>query len=289
MLNLYINRVFSCERLRTTLYSGGMILYSGLAAPAALCRYAQSCIGEAFGAEQDPRYVHHRLSVEEFVGKVVELKRLFTNSLPAKQHIRDFLREIGQDPQDFYFDVPRLRVVPHYDYLHAGVSYAYLPHRDTWYGAADCQLNTWMPVFEIEPDQTMMINPGYFDRPVRNTSGDWDLAHWIRHERPAAQSNIAAENRAHPVPLEPVSEDGELRLAGRGGDLIMFSGAHLHATVPNRSDQVRYSVDFRVLHRGDIAAGLGARNLDAAARNKEAGYRDLFRASDFKPYLETLQ
>ena len=48
--------------------------------------------------------------------------------------IRDFIVEIGDNPADYLFDVPRMRVVPNYDYLHAGVSYAYKPHRDTWYG-----------------------------------------------------------------------------------------------------------------------------------------------------------
>ncbi|WP_459973868.1 phytanoyl-CoA dioxygenase family protein [Mycobacterium sp. MUNTM1] len=289
MLNLYVNRVFPGDDFRPLVYSGAMILHTKLRSTVEFCGYAQQCIRQVFGDRLDARVVHTELAVEQFVEKVSTLKGEFTNSTASKEHIRNFLEEINQDPEEYFFDVPRIRVVPDYDYLHAGVSYAYLPHRDTWYGAPQCQINTWMPVFPIDPDQTMMINPTYFDRPVQNDSGDWDLQHWVTNERPAATQNINNEDRRHPVPLEEVGTDTELRLAGGTGDMIVFSGSHLHGTVPNRTGRVRYSIDFRVFHREDLNERAGAANQDGAARNIEFGLRDLLRASDFTPYLEAVQ
>lgn len=289
MLNLYVNRVFPGEEFRQLLYSGTMILHTKLQSSAEFCGYAQQCIRQVFGDQVDARLVHTQLPVEEFVQKVSVLKGEFTNSTVSKQYIRNFLEEINQDPEEYLFDVPRIRVVPDYDYLHSGVSYAYLPHRDTWYGAPECQINTWMPVFPIQPDHTMMINPLYFDRPVQNDSSEWDLQHWITNERPAATQSIDNEDRRHPVPLEEVGTETELRLAGGSGDMIVFSGSHLHGTVPNRSGRVRYSVDFRVFQAEDLKARVGAVNQDGAARNIEFGLRDLLRASDFAPYLDAVQ
>jgi hypothetical protein len=288
MLNLYVNRSLPGEEFRPLIYSGAMILHTKLKSAVELCSYAQQCMCKVFGDEIDPRLIHTVLTVEEFVQKVSALKAEFTNSMPSRQHIRNFLDEIGQDPSEYFFDVPRIRVVPHYDYLHAGVSYTYLPHRDTWYGNPECQINTWMPVFPIDTDQTMMINPYYFDRPVENDSGEWDLKHWIMNERPAAVRNIRNEDRRHPVPMGEVRTDTEFRVAGGSGDMIVFSGSHLHGTVPNRSGHIRYSIDFRILHSEDLRKRVGAKNQDGAATNAEFGLRDLLRASDFKPYLEVV-
>jgi hypothetical protein len=266
-----------------------MILHTKLQSNAEFCAYAQQCVRQVFGDQVDPRLVHTALRVEEFVEKVSVLKAEFTNSNASKQHIRNFLDEVGQDPEEYFFDVPRIRVVPDYDYLHAGVSYAYLPHRDTWYGAPECEINTWMPVFPIDTDQTMMINPYYFDRPVENDSGEWDMKHWVMNERPAATRNILNEERRHPVPLEEVRTDTEFRVAGGGGDMIVFSGSHLHGTVPNHSGRVRYSIDFRVYYCDDLQRRIGAKNQDGAAKNLEFGFRDLLRASDFKSYTEVVK
>jgi hypothetical protein len=289
MLNLYVNRIVPGEEFRPLIYSGAMILHTKLKSTVEFCAYAQQCMRQVFGDQLDPRLVHTVLPVEEFVQKVSILKAEFTNSMASKEHIRNFLDEVGQDPGEYFFDVPRIRVVPDYDYLHAGVSYAYLPHRDTWYGAPECQINTWMPVFPIDTDQTMMINPYYFDQPVKNDSDEWDLKHWVTNERPAAIQNIRNEDRRHPVPLEDVRTDTEFRVAGGIGDMIVFSGSHLHGTVPNRSGRVRYSIDFRVFQSDDLRGSVGAKNQDGAARNMEFGFRDLVRASDFTPYPEMVK
>ena len=77
-----------------------------------------------------------------------------------------------------------------------------------------------------------------------------------------------------------------LRFAGQRGEMMVFSGAHLHGTVPNRSDLMRFSIDFRIFHAGDLRDKRAAKNLDGACRNIEFGFNDLFRASDFKPFPE---
>jgi hypothetical protein len=289
MLNLYVNRIIPGEVFRPLIYSGAMILHTKLESTVEFCAYAQQCVRQAFGDRLDPHLVHTMMPVEEFVQKVSSLKAEFTNSMTSKRHIRNFLDEVEQDSAEYYFDVPRIRVVPHYDYLRAGVSYAYLPHRDTWYGAPACEINTWMPVFPIDTDQTMMINPYYFDRPVKNDSDEWDMKHWVMNERTAATRNIRNEDRRHPVPMEEITTDTEFRVAGGSGDMIVFSGSHLHGTVPNRSGRVRYSIDFRIFHSEDLRRRVGAKNQDGAARNVEFGFRDLLRASDFKPYPEVVK
>lgn len=287
MLSMYVNDGFPKSQFCETLYGGAIWLNTQLRVAREFCEYADACAVEFLGA--DPRNAHKRLTVEQFVEKVSGLKKQFTNSRKSKEFIRNFVVEVGQDPEDYFFDVPRLRVVPHFEYLHAGVSYAYKPHRDLWYGGPTCQINTWMTVYPIEPSQTMMINPAYFQKPVNNSSSVWDLKDWVENQRPLATANVKEEDRPHPVPLEEVAPDGEIRVAGARAEMLIFSGAHMHGTVPNYGTLIRFSVDFRVYRKCDLSSGKGAPNVDGAAKNPQFLFKDLFNASDFAPYAQVTQ
>jgi hypothetical protein len=283
-MNLYINQSRTRSSLKEDIYSGTIFLETGLQSAGKLRDLARHHIAAAFGQEGDHRLVHESMPVEAFVLTVSKLKSGFTNSIEAKEIVREFVIEMGEDPANYVFDVPRLRVVPHYDYLHAGVSYAYKPHRDTWYGGVAAQINTWMPVFAITPSQTMMINPAFFDVPVKNSSADWQLAEWINKERWLASTNVTEETRPHPVPLEEISSLHEARIAPGAGEMLIFSGSHLHGTVPNRTGLTRYSVDFRVMHIDDLKAGRGAVNVDSACSDPQAGFKDYLHVDTFKPF-----
>lgn len=283
-MNLYLNQLRKTADFKEAIYSGDIFLDTDLATAKELCGYAKESITAAFDGETNHPALHTMMPVEEFVSRVTRLKGQFTNSQRVKDLILGFIHEIGIDPRDYIFDVPRLRVVPNYDYLHAGVSYAYKPHRDSWYGSVDCQINTWMPVYSITPDQTMMINPSYFEKPVANTSKDWSLKDWISNQRHKAKDNLTEEVRVHPVPLEAIDDSSELRIAGNSGEMLVFSGSHLHGTVPNRTNRTRFSVDFRLMHLEDLKHHRGAPNVDSACPDVGSGFKDYFHAHDFSNF-----
>jgi hypothetical protein len=62
------------------------------------------------------------------------------------------------------------------------------------------------------------------------------------------------------------------------GGIILFSAAHLHASVPNTSGVTRFSFDYRTVHLDDIAAKRGAPNIDSACEGHML--RDYMRATD---------
>jgi hypothetical protein len=283
-MDLYINQLKNNQNFQTAIYQGAIFLNTDLQAAEALCAFARTCITEIFHGETDHQSLHKKMPVEEFVPLVTNLKGLFTNCQTSKELIRDFVVEVGADPTEYIFDVPRIRVVPHYDYLHAGVSYAYKPHRDTWYGSVDCQINTWMPLYTIAPDQTMMINPYYFSRPIVNTSKNWSLSNWVNVQRPLAKENVTEEQRVHPVPLEEIDTDMEIRVASNSGEMLVFSGSHLHGTVANYTEQIRFSVDFRLMHLDDLRYKRGAINIDSGCSDVESGYKQFFYLSDFSNF-----
>ena len=63
--------------------------------------------------------------------------------------------------------------------------------------------------------------------------------------------------------------------------IAIFSGAQLHSTVPNTTNQVRWSIDFRTVNLDDVVNKRGAPNRDSASTG--TSLRDFLRVADFAP------
>ena len=136
---------------RKALYEGDTVMYTPRESSRALCALAWELIEEAF-APLDPEKAQYELPVEKFVEIISELKPKVTHHPKAKEYMRNLFEEVGADPADTYFDVPRLRVVTAGNYLTTGMGYAYKAHRDTWYACPPCQINWWTPIVPIDED-----------------------------------------------------------------------------------------------------------------------------------------
>ncbi len=280
MVAILVNQPAGDRERRDALFAGSYVVRAASAATRALADHAAALIEQAF-APLDPETAQERLDVREFVARVGPLKSLFTNHLRTKELVREILAEYGCDLARTHFDVPRMRVVPHGGYLSAGVSYAYRAHRDTWYASPSAQTNWWMPIFDVVPARAMSMFPEYWDRPVANSSRDFDYGEWCRVGRLQAVDQIAEDTRKHPLPLAPVDTRSDLRICGARGDAFLFSAAHLHSTAANTSGRTRFSLDFRSLHRDDLLEGRGAPNVDSGATGTTLG--DFLCADDFRP------
>ncbi len=270
----------SDSQRRKRVFEGAILFCPATDESRSLCNRAREYVREAFG-ELDPEHAQESTSVERFVEIVGPLKSRYTNATATKEYVRAFLLSLGVDPETTYFDVPRLRVVPHSNYLTAGVSYAYRAHRDTWYSSSPSQINWWLPVWQVTPARAMTFYPSYWERPVPNTSQDFDYNEWKSVGRGAAQSQIKQDTRKHPLPMQEFAREEELHYGAAAGDFVVFSAAHLHATTPNTSDATRYSIDFRTINIDDLRRSEGARNVDSRARGSTLG--DFLRVEDFHP------
>jgi hypothetical protein len=287
-VNIIINQPHDAEQLRRSIFAGDILLHTDRVATKKIADYAMEVLRDNFQSDE-PEVAYLHVPKEDFVAKAARAKTTFTNSTRSKELLKAFAIEMGLDPSDFFFDVPRLRIVPNFEYLHAGVSYAYAPHRDPWYGGPQYQINHWMPVQPIDPGRTMAIFPNYFNRVVKNSSADFDLERWVNVERFKAAENVSKEERVHPLPLEEIDKGAELRLAGDVGNIMIFCGHHLHATIPNETPVTRFSVDFRFFYIRDLQtngndAVKAPRNIDCAATSRDFGISSLFSLDDFSPY-----
>jgi hypothetical protein len=285
MPTIYVDRASTDDDRRRSLYSGDLHVLSPSEGSLGLCDLARTLSEEAF-APLDPRIAQDSIAVEDYVGILNDLKPRFIHHQAAKDLINRLLSEAGCDLERTYFDVPRLRTMAHGDYLRAGLALQFHAHRDTWFSAPYQQLNWWLPVYEIDSENSMAFHPRYFDVPVRNSSAGYDYEEWNRTGRKQASQIVRAETREQPRPLESLDLSSEIRVVTPVGGALVFSAAHLHATVPNTTQQTRFSIDFRTVNIDDLISGEGAPNVDSLCTGTTM--RDYMRASDLESLPEEL-
>ena len=252
---------------RGRLYRGELAVFRGFPAMLDLAARARAMAEAAF-APHSPPLAQDALGPEDFLARAAVLRRSFMRDGEARTAFRAVIESLGLDPASTFADRLILRLQPSGD-THSGRRVRDLPpHRDTWGSNLMSQINLWGPVFPLDPGATMVIWPALFGRPVPNTSAGWDLE---RLREVPGRYPLLPVLRG-PVPndesgagAEPGSGVRELPILIEPGDLLCFSGAHLHASRPNRTGRVRISVDSRTVDLADHRAGRGAENVDGRA------------------------
>jgi hypothetical protein len=282
---IYTDPTFGDEQRRHKLYGGDLLVYSAGESATGLCHLARE-LSEAAFAPHDPELAQESMPPERYVEILAELKPAFIHHPEAKKLIAGLLSESGSDIERTYFDVPRLRTMAHGEYLNAGLAYQFHAHRDTWFSAPHQQLNWWLPVYEIESENCMAFHPRYFDRPILNSSADYDYEAWNKTGRQQAAKQVKKETRKQPQAEEPLELARDVRVVTPPGGVLVFSAAQLHSTVPNTTSRTRFSIDFRTVNLDDLADGVSAPNIDSECTGTTL--RDFLRASDLEPLPEDI-
>lgn len=190
---------------------------------------------------------------------IAEYQERFRKDPRCERLLRSALEQVGVVAARTYWDSVYLRIVPPTPERPIGTIGF---HRDTWSSNVLQQTNWWLPLRPLSEERTIAFYPGYWLEPIANTSADWDLAE-IRARRRAGEPTD--DLPIVPEPTEPVATASELRMVIEPGDLLCFSGAHLHASVPNTSGETRVSVELRTVSRDDLAQGRSAPDVDGRA------------------------
>jgi hypothetical protein len=262
-MNIHMASELADDPRRAALYQGDLFVLQPSPASLALADLAREMLEEAF-APHEPERAQYHFSVDAYAAILASLKPTFIHHPSCKELIPSLLAEAGCSLDEVYYDVPRLRSATAHEYLTSGVAYAFHPHRDTWYSAPLAQLNWWLPVYPIEPDNGLAFHPRYFEETVANSSSTYNYYRWNAVSRGSAASMVGADTREQPKPLDEIELDPQVRVISPVGSPIVFSAAHLHSSVPNTSAVTRFSIDFRTVNLSDLKSGAGAANMDAA-------------------------
>lgn len=278
---IYFDASISDDKRREHLYNGQLFVYSPSPETIAFVNFAKAMIEDAFRGH-DPRKAQFDMSVEEYADLLGKLKPAFIHHPESKRHLRNILESLGVDLEKTYFDVPRMRSSTSDGFLTTGIAYAWHAHRDTWYSAPDCQINWWLPIYDIESDNAMAFHPNYWSQPVKNSSSGYNYYQWNQKHRGENVVKLTKEdNRPLPKATEPMELDPQTRLICPVGGIVVFSAAQMHSSVPNTSGLTRFSIDFRTVHLDDARAKKGAPNIDSACTGTVM--RDFLKCVDLSP------
>jgi phytanoyl-CoA dioxygenase PhyH len=276
--SVYYNLSATDTERRSLLFDGQLLVYSPRPSTLAFINFAKNLIEEAFDPH-DPETAQHELSVEQYADILIKLKPFFIHHPESKKLMRDIFTDMGCDLEETFFDVPKMRSSTSNNYLTTGIAYAWHPHRDTWYSAPPCQINWWIPIYDIRSDNAMAFHPHYWSTPVKNSSKGYNYYVWNQQNRGAHVAKFLKEDpRPLPKATEPLVLDPQIRLIVPAGGIILFSGAQMHSSVPNTSGKTRFSIDFRVVNLHDVIQRRGAPHVDEECTGTTM--RDYLRASD---------
>ncbi len=256
---VHIDPQVSNHELRSLIYRGDLILLTKLPAVTEFAAFAQEQLTGLF-APHEPREAHSHHTPAELARILGVWKPKFIHHPHSKALLKAIVTAAGFDPAETMYDVPKPRTSYPREHLTTGIAYAFPWHRDTWYAAPPQQINWWFPVSGLTYQNGMKFDLKSFARPVDNDSAGFD-SYQANRDRLTAASQISKDTRSRPGARDHVAGE-ELIILPSPGQVLLFSGAQLHASVENTSGVARYSVDFRTIDRRDVNSGAGASMVD---------------------------
>lgn len=280
---VYSDPVMSADRVRDELFNGNLVLRSDINAVSELVQHTRAWLATLF-SPYDPESAHEHFSPAEAAGILGKGKPAFIHDRRSNQLVEEIIQEAGFDPERMYYDLPKPRTSFPLGHLSTGVAFAFPWHRDVWYSAPRQQINWWLPVFAVTPQNAMSFDPDKFDASVENDSHLFD--YYVNNAgRHSTAKQLDREVQARPGAREHRA-DHEMTIIPAPGSVLLFSGAQLHTSIPNTSGRSRYSVDFRTVDAADLAGRRGAPLVDAHCTG--TAIRDFRRVKDGAGFDEQL-
>ena len=248
------------EELRQRLYHGDLVILTRLQALTEFVDYMREELAGLF-APHDPEHAHEHVDPLEMSELLREWKPRWIHAERSRELVRAIIAEAGFEPTFTHYDVPKPRTSFPVGHLTTGIAFAFPWHRDVWYSAPAQQVNWWLPVFPVRETNAMAFDLASFAASVPNTSDGFDY-----YENNARRFNTAKsvgkEAQARPGAIDH-TPGVEVIPVPAPGQVLLFSGAQLHTSIPNTSGVARYSVDFRTVDTRDLVDGRGAPLVDA--------------------------
>jgi len=247
----HASKGLSPDELAARIFAGRIVFFGDLAPVKALVSETRAILDDAFAGAFPPTAMSE-MGHDAFRKTMRTAQKQFAKSSVISRHWHDALIAAGADPETTYRDRLVLRSAPPHETAN-GPGYGLLPaHRDSWGSGLDCQINWWLPIYDVTAERTMAVFPHAWDRKIVNDSAGWD----------PRRARSEAGYPELPTAREQLDWNEALPLVVSTGTLMAFSATHLHATILNTSDQARISSETRTVDRQHLVAGRGAPNVD---------------------------
>src|SRR5580692_2257712 len=233
-------------------------------------------------APYDPEHAHEHIEPAEMAKLLGEWKPRWIHAERSRELVRSIIAEAGFESGYTHYDVPKPRTSFPVGHLTTGIAFAFPWHRDVWYSAPAQQINWWLPVFPVRETNAMSFDLASFAQAVPNTSGEFDY-YDNNARRFSTAKSVGRESQARPRAIDH-TPDVDVIPVPAPGEVLLFSGAQLHKSIPNTSGRARYSVDFRTVDVKDLKADRGAPLVDVKCTG--TAIRDFHNVADGSAFDE---
>lgn len=241
-------------------FSGAILIYRALPAMYELVDCLREITRQELGLN-DPCLAESELASEDFRHRAGRARQIVRESDDVARLYKAVLLETGVDVSAVFYDHFKLRFQPSNDILRTRYMRDLPAHRDTWGSNVHAQINWWAPVWPVRANRTIGMFPALWNVPVSNNSATWSYGELTQHLKADKDTNYPMLPHCADPPL--ISEAVPIVIAP--GDIMAFSGAHLHCSIPNRSGVARISTETRTVSARDLRCSRSAKNVDCDA------------------------
>ena len=241
-------------------FAGAVLIYRALPAVHELVNCLREITRQELGLN-DPCLAESELESADFRHRASRARQIVRESDDVARLYKAVLLEAGVDVSAIFYDHFKLRFQPSDEISRTRYMRDLPAHRDTWGSNIHAQINWWGPVWPVRADRTIGMFPGLWNVPVSNTSAAWSYREFTQHLNADKDTNYPMLPHCADPPL--ISE--AVPIVIDPGDILAFSGAQLHCSIPNRSGVARISTETRTVSAHDLFYSRSAKNVDCDA------------------------
>jgi len=248
-----ISKIGDLKKFKEEIYLGRIFSFKKNSISLNLVAEIKNLISTSYEGHLDN--FHHFEKHEDLSVKLInELK----NQKTLKDLFKSFLKDIGFNQGKTYWDKFVVRIAPASDKFKPRENSRIGIHRDTWGTNIHQQINWWAPINDLDVKNTLIFYPDYFSKKVRNSTASWDLNVYLEKRKqndfsypsaPELLESLATDIKTLPITIEP-------------GEILCFSGSHLHSSTKEKSLKTRFSYEIRTVCMDDIESNMQAPNID---------------------------
>ena len=168
-----------------------------------------------------------------------------------------FLKSLGLKTSETFMDLLTFRFSPSIGQKEVGILRPTKAHRDTWASNINHQINFWFPFHRVREENSIFILPRYFNVGVENNSSSWSFD---KYKQIRNYSSV-------PISSKIFSRDDMLKIRLEKGEILCFSGHHLHGS--NVGKKNRVNLETRIVCINDEKKFKTPKNIDSFSQLKK--------------------
>lgn len=180
-----------------------------------------------------------------------QLQKKIKKCSAINNYFSNFLDEIGFDIKYVFKDQYSIRYSPKLYRKPFGKLKPAPPHRDTWASNLFDQINFWFPIHKISAGNSIYLVPKYFNKKIENNSKSWSFENFKKKD----------DYPSAPFTKINIQESEKLSFKIDKGDIICFSGHHLHGSLQNKKERI--NLETRIIYKSKLNKIIIPKNYDS--------------------------